>query len=411
MRELVMAVVLACVVFVPSAFVPPGGPAAQENARRQQASEADNRLPADVLPDTRNRLPAIRRDDLDERGKKTYDAGVASGAGVPRGVAAIRLHGSGADIRWESPVGRRLSELAILTSAREHDQPYEWSLHEMEAIAVGLDPAVIDVVRQRKPLAGLSDKEAIVVQLGREIFGKHALGSATYARAVTLLSTSNLVDVVDLMATYAGTASRLTAVNQQMPPDWKQFLPLPFAPPADIDKESRSRLPLVRGQGQNPPAAAPRLYSRTLAPEGTGPGQIARHSAGLKSLEGSVGRRLMALTILVTAREHDEQYDWTVNEIAALKDGLEPAVIDVVRYRKPLAGLGDKESAIVEFGRELYGRHVVAPETYARGLKTFGERDLMDLVGLMAQHAGDAALLTAFDQHLAAGQKALLPIP
>ena len=49
-------------------------------------------------------------------------------------------------------MGRALSELAILATAREHDQPYEWSLHEMEAIAVGFDPAVIDVVRNREPL-------------------------------------------------------------------------------------------------------------------------------------------------------------------------------------------------------------------------------------------------------------------
>jgi len=64
-------------------------------------------------------------------------------------AAAIRSHRSGVDVRWENKVGRTLSELAILATAREHDQPYEWSLHEMEAIAVGLDPAVIDVVRTR----------------------------------------------------------------------------------------------------------------------------------------------------------------------------------------------------------------------------------------------------------------------
>src|SRR5580658_8039142 len=114
MRELVTAIVLACVVFVASAFVPFVGPAAQDITRSPRASEADDRLPADISPDTRNRLPAIRRDDLDERGKKAYDAAVASASGGLRGVAAIRLHGSGADIRWESPVGRRLSELAIL---------------------------------------------------------------------------------------------------------------------------------------------------------------------------------------------------------------------------------------------------------------------------------------------------------
>src|SRR6266702_1858676 len=68
-------------------------------------------------------------------------------------VTALRLHRSGVDVRWSSPVGRALTELAIISTAREHDQPYEWSLHEMEAIAVGLDPAVIDVVRHRKPLS------------------------------------------------------------------------------------------------------------------------------------------------------------------------------------------------------------------------------------------------------------------
>src|SRR5262247_528787 len=80
-------------------------------------------LPGNVHPDSRNRLP-----------------------GAQPGVAAIRLHGSQKNVRWESPLGRALTELAILTSAREHDQPYEWSLHELEGIAVGLNPSVIDVV-------------------------------------------------------------------------------------------------------------------------------------------------------------------------------------------------------------------------------------------------------------------------
>jgi hypothetical protein len=67
---------------------------------------------------------------------------------LPEQVASgLRLHRSGVNVRWDSPLGRQLTELAIITTAREHDQPYEWSLHEMEAVAVGLAPAVIDVVR------------------------------------------------------------------------------------------------------------------------------------------------------------------------------------------------------------------------------------------------------------------------
>lgn len=367
-------------------------------------------LPEDVDPDSRNRLPLIRREDLNEQGKKAYDEAISriEPARVPQGPAAIRLHGSGVNVRWASPLGRQITELAILTTARAHDQPYEWSLHEMEAVAVGLDPAVIDVVRNRRPLAMVGDTEAIVIELGREIFGSHKLSSATYARALQKLGRTNLVDIVDLMASYTGTAARLTAFNQHMPPGWKQFLPLPFTPSNDIHPDSRSRLPLVRSQGQ--PAQA-NLYGRTLAPEGTGPGHIGRHGAGLKSLQASTGLRLMALGTLVTAREHDAQYLWTIHEPIALKEGLEPALIETVRHRRPLAGLPEKEAAVIELGRQLFQKHDVTPEAYARALKAFGERDLVDLVGLMAQQSADAVLVIAFDQHLPASRKGLLPIP
>src|SRR3989441_10721832 len=227
--------------------------------------------------ESRNRLPVI--------------------AGQPlTGAAAIRLHGSQGNVRFQSSVGRDLTELAILTTAREHDQPYEWSLHEMEAIAVGLDPAVIDVVRHRKPLPGIGEKESAIVQVGREIFGKHKLSSETYARALKLFGERDLVDLVDLMGNYAGTSARLTVFNQHMPPGWKQFLPLPFTPPDDIHPDSRSRLPLIRSQGQN--QTTPALYSRTLAPEGTGPGHIGRHGGDLRTLDQPAGPALPTPAIL-----------------------------------------------------------------------------------------------------------------
>jgi 4-carboxymuconolactone decarboxylase len=277
----------------------------------------------------------------------------------------------------------------------------------MEALAVGLDPAIIDLVRHRRPLGSVPEREGIVIQTGREIFGTHKLGSRTYGRALTLLGKSDLVDIVDLMATYSATAARLTAFNQHMPPGWKQFLPLPFTLPGDIHSDSRSRLPLIRSQSQNPQA---NLYARQLAPEGTGPGHIGRHGAGLASLESRVGAQLISVAALVVAREHDAQYQWTVSERAALENGLDPRLIDIVRHRQALNGVADRDAAIIQFGRELFAAHNVRPETYARALKAFGERDLVDLVSLLAQHSSDAVLLAAFDQHLPPGQKRLLPI-
>jgi len=144
-------------------------------SRQATADPAPDSLPRDVHPDSRNRLPLLKPD--------------------VQGVAAIRLHASGASVRWASALGRSLTELAILTTAREHDQPYEWSLHEMEAVAVGLESPVIDVVRHRRPLKGVPEKHAAIVQVGRELDDTHALSSATYARALNALGTGNLVDM------------------------------------------------------------------------------------------------------------------------------------------------------------------------------------------------------------------------
>jgi 4-carboxymuconolactone decarboxylase len=385
-----------------------------EPANRQTVS--GDALPSDVHPLTRNRLPPVAREDLNDQMKKAYDAAIAGRAErVPEGVQAIRLHRSGVDVRWDARIGRRLSELAIITMAREYDQPYEWSLHEMEAIAVGLEPTVIDVVRNRKALAGLGDKEAAIIQLGREI-GKHRVAADTYARALKLFGQTDLVDTVDLMSNYAGTAVNLTAANQWMPPQMKQFLPLPFTMPSDILPDSRSRIPVVNparppqanaGGGEGANAG---MYRRTLAPAPTGPGSMGRFAAGLKSLETSQGKALILVAALVTARLHDQQYDWTLTELDALQAGVPAATIDVVRRNARTTGLPEKDAVLIQFGRELLGDHNVTAETYARAKAVFGQQDLSDfVVNVIAPHTRQDVLLTVFDQQLPAGQKPLLP--
>ncbi len=358
-------------------------------------------LPDDIHPDSLSRLPPIDREELDAERRAAYDA-----ESSPMGAAALRLHGSGASLRFSAPMGRQLTELTILTAAREYDQPFEWALHELEALAVGLDAGIIDIVRHRKPLTGLSDREAIIIEVGRELFGSRRLSADTYARALGLLGKTNLVDVIDVMGRYAGTAATLTGFNQQMPAGWRQSLPLPFTHADDISPDSRSRLALESPASQT---SVSELYGRMLSPSGIGPGQIRSRGAGQDSLESRVGRRVMHLAILVTAREHDAQYDWTVNEPRALESGLEPALIDIVRNDRPLTGVAEKDAAVIAFGRELFGDHNVSAETYARILRVFGEQDLVDVVGLMGTHAADAAVLAAFDQHLPDGHEPLLP--
>ena len=364
-------------------------------------------LPDDIHPASRNRLPPIDRTELDAERRAAYDAAVASPAGAPTGAAALRLHGSGTLLRWEAPLGRRLIELAILTAARELDQPYEWALHEIEAIAVGLEDEIIDVVRHRKPFTTLPPREAMIVEVGRELLRTRALGADTYARALRLLGKTNLVDVIDTLARYAMVGAELTGFNQQMPAGWRQSLPLPFTHPDDIHPDSRSRLPLRSAETTS---TATVLYGRLLSPSGLGPNAIRTYGAGQASLEGRIGRRLRQLAILVTARAHDSQYEWTINEPLAREAGVEAELIDIVRHGRPLAGVDEKDAALIAFGREMFGDHNVSAETYARAERAFGVQDLVDIVRLMGERAAEAIVLQGFDQQLPAGVEPLLPL-
>jgi 4-carboxymuconolactone decarboxylase len=146
-----------------------------------------------------------------------------------------------------------------------------------------------------------------------------------------------------------------------------------------------------------------RLYSPAVAVYMHGENDYLRKKSGLET-------RLAELTILVTAREMNSEYVWTAHEPLALKAGLQSETINIIKYRKPLNGLGEKEANIIQLGREAFGKHKVNSDTFARALKSFGDRGAVNVVALMGDYASTAILLTAFDQHVRPAVKPLLPI-
>jgi cytosine/creatinine deaminase len=195
-------------------------------------------LPADIDPESLSRLPLVERGDLDADGQRLHDA-IAEPtrqnlAGF-RGPAGLGLHSprlgalmrqANALLRFETSLAPRLRELAILVTAREMDQQFEWTMHEPAARTEGLSQDVIDVVKHRRPLAGVPATEAALIALGREIFRERRVGAATYADAVRRLGRTDVINVVNLMANYAGTAVVLTAFDQQLHPGQSPLLPL-----------------------------------------------------------------------------------------------------------------------------------------------------------------------------------------
>ena len=206
---------------------------AVSGAAGQSSQASSGTRPRDIHPDTGNRFPAIKREALNEAGKKLYDArGVADGFG-PGGIrlysppVAESMTAVNDYLRRRSGLDPRLVELAILATAREMDSEYVWTAHEPAARKAGLEQQIIDTVKYRRPLTTLGEKEAVIIQLGRDSIGKHKVGSDTFTRAVTLFGHQGVVNMVSLMGNYAATAILLNVADQHVRPRDTSLLPIP----------------------------------------------------------------------------------------------------------------------------------------------------------------------------------------
>src|SRR5258706_6917049 len=69
-----------------------------QSGKGTQSPACSPALPSDVQPDSLNRLPVVKREQMDENGKKAYDlnAGGPGKISQPTGPGAIALYSPGA---------------------------------------------------------------------------------------------------------------------------------------------------------------------------------------------------------------------------------------------------------------------------------------------------------------------------
>jgi 4-carboxymuconolactone decarboxylase len=189
----------------------------------------------DIFPGSGSRLPAVDRDQLDPVGQALYDEVAADTRSLVgfRGPAGIGLHSPqlyqlhrkvNQFLRFGTGLDARLRELMILVAAREMDSHFEWHAHEAAAKREGLEDEIIDIVRKRKRLRGIGDKETAIIKLGREALGKHRVKRTTYAKAIELFGAETLVHLTALIGAYATTAITLAVFAQQLPDGAKSTL-------------------------------------------------------------------------------------------------------------------------------------------------------------------------------------------
>jgi hypothetical protein len=81
-----------------------------------------------------------------------------------------------------------------------------------------------------------------------------------------------------------------------------------------------------------------------------------------------------AAPLPITAREIDQQYEWSAHEPAGLRAGLEQPVIDAVKYEGDVTGLTEKDATLIRFGRARFREHRVSSDLWAKVVEHFGRQ-------------------------------------
>jgi len=98
--------------------------------------------------------------------------------------------------------------------------------HELGARRAGVADTVIDAIKHDRPVDGLPEKEATVIEFGRSMLrGNHQVPSSLFTKMVRLFGREGTIEITMIMGDYTMTAMLLNAVDQHLPPDREALLP------------------------------------------------------------------------------------------------------------------------------------------------------------------------------------------
>jgi len=130
-------------------------------------------------------------------------------------------------LRYKSAIGNTLSELAILLTAREWTQDFEWSVHYPIALKAGIRQDVADAIAEGRRPSTLSADEEIVYDYAMELLKNKQVSNLTFERAKTRFGAKGVVDMTGIMGYYTFLAMQLNAAQYPPAKDTKKLPRLP----------------------------------------------------------------------------------------------------------------------------------------------------------------------------------------
>ena len=120
-------------------------------------------------------------------------------------------------VRWGTGLEPRLTELAIMITARQWSNQWIWRGHYRAALRGGLDPSVgADIAAGKRP-EKMKEDETILYNYATEMYRDKAVSDPTYAAAVKQFGEKGLIDLVATMGYYDTVAMTLITAKAVAP--------------------------------------------------------------------------------------------------------------------------------------------------------------------------------------------------
>ncbi len=151
--------------------------------------------------------PAVQSEEIRDRLQRTGSLNITRMMSHAEGLM-LAYSRMGTQILLRGTLDPVLRELVILRIGQLCDSDYEWHQHVSVAKAVGMDDAMLEAVAD-KAFDRLPEKERVVIAVAEEIRRAGAVGDETFARARTMFSPNELVELVITAGYYVMTAGFL----------------------------------------------------------------------------------------------------------------------------------------------------------------------------------------------------------
>jgi 4-carboxymuconolactone decarboxylase len=130
---------------------------------------------------------------------------------------ATKLEAISDYVRWGTGLPPRLTELAIMITARQWSSQWIWRGHYRGAVRGGLDPSVgTDIAAGKRP-DKMKEDETILYNYATEMYRDKAVSDATFAAAVKQFGEKGLIDLVATMGYYDTVAMTLITAKAVAP--------------------------------------------------------------------------------------------------------------------------------------------------------------------------------------------------